>query len=338
MIFLSPGSQLPAPSSQPGAESRGFRVFLLLFLATVSANSSEALKQSARYEFQYKVRMEIPKKGMNVRIWIPSPLQDAFQQVHRVSVVSPLKWRMVREKKYGNRILFLEGVGAHGSLDLSASFEVTRFLNRGIKKENIKEGSSDEPSLFLKPDVRGPLTQIIRKIASEQTRSTHSDMEKIRSLYDYIVKTMTYDKSGTGWGNGDAIWACSTKRGNCTDFHSLFIALSRSVNVPSRFFIGFGIRNDLSEGEIPGYHCWAEAFSKESGWVPLDASEAKRSGQFDRYFGQLPPDRIAFTLGRDLVLEPPQRGAPLNYFIYPYVEVDGKPLETLSKEFRFKRL
>lgn len=310
----------------------------LFFLATVSANPSEVLKQSARYEFQYKVRLEIPKSGANVRIWIPSPLQDAFQQVHRINVVSPLKWRMVREKKYGNRVLFFEGVSSQRSLDLSASFEVTRLLHRGIKKENIKEGSSDDPSLFLKPDVRGPLTQTIRKIASDETRPTQSDLEKIRALYNYIVKTMKYDKSGTGWGNGDAIWACSAKRGNCTDFHSLFIALSRSVNVPSRFFIGFGIQDDLSEGEIPGYHCWAEAFSKESGWVPMDASEAKKSGRPDRYFAQLPPDRIAFTLGRDLVLDPPQRGAPLNYFIHPYVEVDGKPLEKISKEFRFKRL
>ena len=32
------------------------------------------------------------------------------------------------------------------------------------------------------------------------------------------------------------------------------------------------------------------------------------------------PDR-----GRDLVLVPKQQGPPLNYFVYPYVEVDGQP-------------
>lgn len=30
--------------------------------------------------------------------------------------------------------------------------------------------------------------------------------------------------------------------------------------------------------------------------------------------------------GRDLVLNPPQSGEPLNYFMYPYAEADGKPL------------
>ena len=37
-------------------------------------------------------------------------------------------------------------------------------------------------------------------------------------------------------------------------------------------------------------------------------------------------DRVAFTMGRDLALKPPQRDALPNYFIYPYAELDGAPL------------
>ncbi|HFQ80564.1 MAG TPA: rhodanese-like domain-containing protein, partial [Desulfobacterales bacterium] len=33
------------------------------------------------------------------------------------------------------------------------------------------------------------------------------------------------------------------------------------------------------------------------------------------------------ALGRDLILNPPQKGAPLNTFGYPYAEVGGKPLD-----------
>lgn len=33
------------------------------------------------------------------------------------------------------------------------------------------------------------------------------------------------------------------------------------------------------------------------------------------------------TVGRDLVLNPPQAGAPLNTFGYPYAEVGGKVLD-----------
>jgi hypothetical protein len=38
------------------------------------------------------------------------------------------------------------------------------------------------------------------------------------------------------------------------------------------------------------------------------------------------------------VLAPAQKGEPLNYFIYPYAEVDGQPVAAPKTEFRFKRL
>jgi len=41
-------------------------------------------------------------------------------------------------------------------------------------------------------------------------------------------------------------------------------------------------------------------------------------------------------MGRDLVLKPRQQGEPLNFLIYPYVEVDGKPLPAAQIKNRFK--
>jgi transglutaminase-like putative cysteine protease len=147
---------------------------------------------------------------------------------------------------------------------------------------------------------------------------------------------MTYDKSGTGWGRGDAIWACDRKRGNCTDFHSLFIAIARSKGIPARFTIGFPL-GPQGSGKIPGYHCWAEFYSGGQ-WVPIEASEAwKHPNLRTYYFGHLGADRVAFTMGRDLELEPRQSGEPVNFLIYPYVEVDGRPLpqEQIKNQFEY---
>jgi hypothetical protein len=44
---------------------------------------------------------------------------------------------------------------------------------------------------------------------------------------------------------------------------------------------------------------------------------------------------VQFSLGRDLVLSPPQAREPLNYFAYPYVEVNGKKWENVSSHFSF---
>src|SRR5262249_58361345 len=91
-------------------------------------------------------------------------------------------------------------------------------------------------------------------------------------------------------------------------------------------------------GTSAGDHGGAECLSRERGWIPLDAREAKKWGWFDAYFGWLPSDRIQFTVGRALTLDPPKGGPPLNYFIYPYVEADGATVPDVKASFEFERL
>src|SRR5256886_4489847 len=150
---------------------------------------------------------------------------------------------------------------------------------------------------------------------------------------------MEYKKVGTGWGNGDTFWACSARYGNCTDFHALFISLARAEGIPAKFEIGFPIPEDRTSGVIDGYHCWTEFHLPDVGWFPIDASEAwKHRERRDLYFGTQPADRIQFTIGRDLELGDGHTTGPLNYFIYPHVEVAGKRLDNVKRSFRFSEI
>jgi transglutaminase-like putative cysteine protease len=97
-------------------------------------------------------------------------------------------------------------------------------------------------------------------------------------MYEYVVDTMTYDKTGDSWGEGGAIFACTNKRGNCMNFHSLFVGMARNQKIPARFEIGLPIPPSGSV-KIPGYHCWARAYSNTDDWFPFDASESKKPGR-----------------------------------------------------------
>ena len=150
---------------------------------------------------------------------------------------------------------------------------------------------------------------------------------------------MKYDKSKPGYGNGDSVWACDSRTGNCTDFHSLFISVARARGVPAKFQIGFPLPAERGMGKIGGYHCWAQFHSASQGWVPVDISEADKAPEKkDYFFGNLNENRIQFTTGRDIVLSPPQKGPPLNYFVYPHVEVDGKtwPKDRIRLSFGYR--
>ena len=68
----------------------------------------------------------------------------------------------------------------------------------------------------------------------------------------------------------------------------------------------------------------------------MDASEAsKNPAQREYFFGAHDENRVELSKGRDLVLTPKQQGNPLNYFVYPYAELDGKPL-ALESKFSFQ--
>ena len=58
---------------------------------------------------------------------------------------------------------------------------------------------------------------------------------------------------------------------------------------------------------------------------------------YEYYWGGIDPYRVKLAMGRDIVLNPPQAGAPLNTFGYPYAEVGGKTIDWLDpKKFTYR--
>jgi transglutaminase-like putative cysteine protease len=198
----------------------------------------------------------------------------------------------------------------------------------------------DDLSRWLKPDRLVPIDGQIQTWAREVVEAAHAqtDLEMARAIYNHVVSTVKYDKTGKGWGRGDIYYACDARRGNCTDFHAIFIGYARALGIPARFAIGFPLPAERGAGKIAGYHCWAE-FYAGIGWIPVDASEAaKNPAKREYFFGAHDENRVELSKGRDVVLTPRQQGDPLNYFVYPYVEVDGKPYTNLETGYSYRDL
>ncbi len=311
---------------------------LVLFTALAADAQSQR-----HFQFRYSFSVNSVPVGEPVKIWIPLAHSNAFQDVRLISKQGDLPLQDTQESEYGNSLLYAETPHAkQDTYKFTVEYDVvrheTRVLAAGKSGPDAHKEHAQKALLarFLEPDRLVPITGVPAQLAAEQTKTAETPLARASAMSDYVFKTLRYDKSGTGWGNGDAIWACDAKRGNCTDFHSLFIAMVRSEKIPSRFEIGFSIPADKPSGDIAGYHCWADFYTPELGWVLVDISEAwKHQEKHDYFFGSRDADRVQFTVGRDLRLNPPQVGPPLNYLIYPYVEVAGKPYATLDKSFSF---
>jgi len=312
-------------------------------MGTAFSVSSDTNTATRKFRFTYVAGIPaLPADAKSSRIWIPLPRSDQYQTIRDLKVEAPFAYAQHRDPEYGNEYLYLQVPASQVTqpAEVRLSFEATRHEHRVAldAHTSVAAARPTTPDLqrFLQPHRLVPLQGTIAELSAQQTQGLQDPLAKARAIYNYIPATMRYDKSGTGWGNGDALWACTARRGNCTDFHSLFIGMMRAAGIPARFEIGFPLPTDQHDGAIPGYHCWAQFYVEPYGWIPVDASEGwKHPDKKDYFFGAHDDNRVQFTLGRDIRLDPPQQGGPLNYFIYPYAELDGKPL-ALSSKFLFQ--
>ena len=311
-------------------------IAMFAFACIASVDGQEVNRQ---FEFEYRVQLN-NVEGKAARVWIPVAQSDAFQNVEIVEKRFSSEPKLTQDAKYGNQMYYLEFDPKAGDAEVFVKYRVTRNEVKGL---NEKAAGSDSRNAdkFLAANqlvpVEGKSVELFDAYAKAQNWDSENTTKEFgQNLYHFVREHMAYDKSKPGYGNGNVAWACDSKTGNCTDFHSLFISVARNRKVPAKFEIGFPLPKERGTGEIGGYHCWARFFDKQTGWIPVDISEADKHPEMSKYFfGNLTENRVHFTTGRDISLVPKQQAPPLNYFIYPHVEVDGEVYPTKNIEMKF---
>jgi transglutaminase-like putative cysteine protease len=302
-----------------------------LFSLLLAASPADA--EERQLIFEASVVVEGVPAGTVVDVYLPLAQDTARQTIIRTDINANMEGEERKEARYGNRYW-------HGHVDAASGETLTISLTHIVERRThgVDQPTEAERSLFVAPNSRvpvdGPLVQGIR--AELGLGAEHTAEDKARAIYDYVIDHVEYKKAGTGWGNGDTEWACTQKYGNCTDFHALFTSLARAEGLPARFEIGFPISEASPSGNIGGYHCWVEVALPEKGWFPIDASEAKKHPErADALFGRQPADRLRMTVGRDLQLEG-QQAAPLNFLVYPHVEVGGVAYDQVKTQYSYR--
>ena len=287
------------------------------------------IESADRFTFTYEV--QLPELSESAEIWLPLAQSDSFQKVDILTIDTPVEHKLLTEGENKNSILFLKLMPEHAHDKIMIQYQVQRIEKSAYIEETFN------PKKYLKATSLSPVGDRFEAISSAIIESKQADtpLMRARALYDYIIDNMRYAKEGI-YGTGDANYACDSKSGNCTEFHSFFISLARSAGIPSRFAVGASIPSERNEGGIDGYHCWAE-FYAEGKWWPVDISEAnKYTPLATYYFGHHPANRIEFSRGRDLRPDPLPQSGPINFLAYPIFEIGGKPTY-VETTFSFKR-
>ncbi len=281
------------------------------------------------FEFYYQV--ELPKINDAAQLWLPMPQTDNFQNIEILNIESPVGHKVLSEAEYGNRIFYAQLTPEHSGKTITLSYRIQR------KEKSAYEDEAPPTTMTLTPSILLPTGGRFKGIVDEVLlgKQQESDLVKARALYDYVSSNLRYAKQGK-YGTGDANYACDSKSGNCTEFHSLFISLARTAGIPARFAIGAAIPSERNEGGVNGYHCWAE-FYADGKWWPVDISEANKYAALSTYyFGHHPANRIELSRGRDLKINPGPKAGAIPFMAYPILEVAGKTAK-VKTTFSFQR-
>src|SRR5262249_32418919 len=154
--------------------------------------------------------------GKVARIWLPVPPTNDEQQVKMIAKDLPEKHKISREPKHGNDILYVEArAGEDGTVSLSVTYRVLRREVKADLKEH--DDTAAESARFLAPDAKVPVGGKPLELVKDK-KIPEDQLAMGELFYEVVNNHMRYSKEGTGWGQGDAVWACDSKYGNCTDF------------------------------------------------------------------------------------------------------------------------
>jgi transglutaminase-like putative cysteine protease len=294
--------------------------------------------------YTYEARATPPAGTAVLELWMPLPREED-QAVLALSLRGSGPVTVVTQPASGDRAAYLRVERPGDVVTLTETATVARREVRAAPgasdaRPRDVDAAAYAPELAATGAV--PVSDEIRRIAAAETRGRDTIVARARALYDWTFAHMEYDKSVPGWGLGDIPYCLKVGKGNCTDFHTLFMALARASGIPARWNIGFplaygdGATPAAEPTAVAGYHCWAEFYAPGAGWVPVDISEARKHPELrDYFFGSLSGNRILMSRLRGQPLEP-GGGTARNYFIYPVARADGRELPGVAWTFRYR--
>ena len=346
-------------------------IFFAIFLISCNSNNSRS------FNFTYSVNVDSTNGAkLELWIPIPTTNEVQLIENLNISTDN-LAYTIEKDETHGNSYVYInEKNGTKDTKFVEISFDVHRKERQNVDFKNVNPNkyltsSSMVPTgaIFTKIIAENKLSNMnMRGIYDYVLSGMHygkptddKDNPNYKYVYggvnkntgkEWLPKDITYgrlnvnqnmlvekqnQKEGYAYGNGNSLYACDIGVGNCTDYHSYFISLGRTLEVPVRFHMGFPIPKGES-GKVKGYHCWADYYSEGEGWYPVDISEADKAPEkADYFFGTICQNRVDMVVGRDIKLKGLESEFT-NLFIYPIMEVNDLQSSSFEKSFSFKNI
>lgn len=318
--------------------------------------------------FEVMTKVEVLDPAGTTRIWLPIAMRNATpiqRTIWSKYTAERASTHFVESKADALKILSAQfPAGVKPTVTLR-SLVATRDWSVDLDAARLSVPESRETlQYFLRSTRLLPTDGIVKETADEITAKAHTDEEKARVIYEWIVENTFRDPKTRGCGDGDIRFMLQTRDlgGKCADLNALYVGLARAAGLPARDV--YGIRVAKSElgykslGPTTGnitkaQHCRAEVYLEAHGWVPVDPADVRKvvleeppgnrplddsmvTAARKRLFGSWEMNWIAYNYAHDVAL-PGSRRTPLGFLMYPQAETAERSLDSLSPDdFRYE--
>lgn len=142
--------------------------------------------------------------------------------------------------------------------------------------KSVKYAKYDYPQgvlEYLKPTVKiESNSEQIKELANLICKDEFDIINIVKKTVQWTSKNITFDdKLAVEIWKGNvntqsAVETVKRKKGTCSEYTNVFIAIMRALGIPARFISGYSYG-----GENQGsYHAWAEIYLYGIGWLPAD--------------------------------------------------------------------
>jgi transglutaminase-like putative cysteine protease len=320
--------------------------------------------QRAWRTFKVTALVTLPSSPAPVQAWIPVPgfeESDWMRPGATTWETNATSANVVRDGKWGVKMLHAEWANQPSSPSIKIMSAVST-RDRAVdfsRPGRPKALTSDEYHLYTAPTKLLPTDGIVAETAKKIVRSTSSDLEKAKRIYEWVVVGTSRNPKTRGCGLGDVSFMLETGdlSGKCADINGLFVALARAAGLPARDLYGirvapsrFGYKSLGTHSDVitKAQHCRAEVFLSEYGWVPSDPADVRKvmleeppghlslndpkvNDARETLLGAWEGNYVVYNDGHDVTL-PGSSGSDIGFFMYPQAEVHAERRDSLAPD------
>jgi len=281
--------------------------FIILSVPTVKAQSAYTADSSVTYEFNETIFYQSNDVGpSSIKLWTAQINNWTDEQPSNVTTLQqsdlmgkslPINMKNYSYDPYdiyNNSYEYMEknfigAINPDNSLRYSSKYRLTLYsrdweIPESVTLENY-DTNSNLYKFYTKAQPYCESNDSLIVSTAMNLRGTQTSVVQIaKMMYMFVVTNMTYQIQEDSLGAKQAL---VTKKGDCSEYSSLMVALLRASGIPARKVLGIGIvQGDIAQrtpnfkpivddefnytfSTIPG-HAWMQYYVPNYGWITCD--------------------------------------------------------------------